>query len=173
MGPGQCLAPGRLPAYRPFLTWIRPDSVEYLLIAFILLVALAPLSHFVPSKRQRKQAQLREAAALQGLFVEFRPLPGTAPDAANEAPVIYYGLRLTPSRGRGRRRGAWLRQGDNWRGLARREAPPAVLQDCPPSVLAASIDEGSCGLYWREDGDASTVSVLRDVLQKWQHQLDA
>ncbi|WP_232059182.1 hypothetical protein [Kineobactrum salinum] len=143
------------------------------MIAFILLVALAPLSHFVPSKRQRRQAQLREAAALAGLFVEFRPLPGSGPDTGNDPPVIYYGLRLAPSPGRGRRRSAWLRQGDNWRGVASREVPPAPLQGCPPPVLAASIDEASCGIYWREDGDTATVAVLRDILQRWQLQLDA
>lgn len=147
--------------------------MEYLLIAFILVVALAPLSHFVPSKRQRQQAQLREAAALQGLFVEFRPLPGAQTAPTGVPPVIYYGLRLVPSRGRGRRRSAWLRESQGWRGLDRRQALPAVLDNFPACILAASVDEGSCGIYWREEGDPATVATLRGMLEDWQRQLQA
>ena len=90
--------------------------MNYLLIAFIILVALAPLTHFLPSKRQRRQAAMREAAALGGLFVEFRSLPGAAGGRAPQAQqdVIYYGRRLAPSKGRGSRRGAWLQRDGEW-----------------------------------------------------------
>ncbi len=50
--------------------------MTYLLIIFVIAVALAPLSHFVPSKRQRQIARMREYAAVHGLFVEFRGVPG-------------------------------------------------------------------------------------------------
>ena len=48
------------------------------LILFVIALALAPLWHFLPSKGQRKAARMREHAAVQGLFVEFRELPGAA-----------------------------------------------------------------------------------------------
>ena len=55
--------------------------MKYLLILFIIALALAPLTHFLPSKRQRKVAGLREYAAVHGLFVEFRKLPGSEREA--------------------------------------------------------------------------------------------
>ena len=42
--------------------------MAYAIIVLILLVALAPLWHFMPTRRQKHQARLREAAALAGLF---------------------------------------------------------------------------------------------------------
>ena len=78
--------------------------MKYLLIVFIIFLALAPLSHFVPSKRQRKIARLREYAAVHGLFVEFRHLPGSSregsPARASGQQIIYYGKRLPPARRR-------------------------------------------------------------------------
>ncbi|WP_116364242.1 hypothetical protein [Parahaliea mediterranea] len=156
--------------------------MTYLIIAFVIAIALAPLSHFVPSKQQRRQARLREAAAVQGLFVEFRDLPrSAAPGAAGvRADSLYYGLRLRPSRGRQRRRGAWLREETGeWRALAdgpghslqARRAVPQALLEMPESVLAASVDEGSCGIYWREAGDLSTVAEIRRLLGDWGAQL--
>ena len=49
--------------------------LTFLLIVFVIALALAPLGHFVPSKRQRAIARMREYAAVHGLFVEFRDLP--------------------------------------------------------------------------------------------------
>ncbi|GAB3272050.1 hypothetical protein [Parahaliea aestuarii] len=147
--------------------------MTYLIIAFVIAVALAPLSHFMPSKQQRKQARLREAAAVQGLFVEFRDLPrNSAPGAgAVRADTLYYGLRLRPSRGRERRRGAWLQEEGQWRPLGETRTVPEELLAMPETVLAASVDEGSCGIYWREAGDLSTVAELRRLLGDWGQQL--
>ncbi|MCB1845393.1 MAG: hypothetical protein KDI09_20665, partial [Halioglobus sp.] len=67
--------------------------LTYLLIAFVLLLAVAPLLHFRPSKRQRALARMREYAVLHGLQVEYRKLPteqrGRRPVTGD---VIYYGL---------------------------------------------------------------------------------
>ncbi len=46
--------------------------LTYFIIIFVVALALAPLSHFLPSKRQRKVAGMREYAAVHGMFVEFR-----------------------------------------------------------------------------------------------------
>lgn len=147
----------------------------YLVIALIVGLALAPLSHFVPSRRQRHQASLRESAALKGLFVEFRRLPqsgaGTAAVAGSN--VIYYGLRLKPSRGKVRRQGVWLRDEQGWRSVGPRLPVPQVLQDMPAAVLAASVDDASCGVYWQEAGDPSTVAQIRENLGDWSEQLQA
>ena len=87
--------------------------MKYLLIFFIVALALAPLTHFLPSKRQRKVAGLREYAAVHGLFVEFRNLPGSEQEAVRartpRGDIIYYGKRLPPPRRGEARRGRWVR----------------------------------------------------------------
>lgn len=149
--------------------------LNYLLIAFIVVVALAPLTHFLPSKRQRRQAAMREAAAVSGLFVEFRSLPGSAAGRVPQAQqdVIYYGRRLAPSKGRGSRRGAWLQRDGAWQsvGPGPRVPIPEPLHAFNAYILAASIDEGSCGVYWQEQGDAATVEEIRTLLLAWAQQI--
>ena len=151
--------------------------MKYLLILFIIAVALAPLSHFLPSKRQRQQARMREAAAVNGLFVEFRSLPGSTtgrqPAAGGSGGVIYYGKRLPSSLRERPRRAAWIRDESGWRGLEAGGRPPAILQELPASVPAASVDEGSCGVYWQEDGGEDEVKVIVSALEAWLAILEA
>lgn len=146
--------------------------MNYLLIFFIIMVALAPLTHFLPSKHQRKQVALRECAALNGLFVEFRSLPGQA--AGNRAApqnVIYYGLRLPASRSRPVRRQAWLQTHNQWRSLGTLAPLPEPLAACPETILASSLEEGSCGIYWQEQGDEGTVAEIARILRVWAQQI--
>jgi hypothetical protein len=37
--------------------------------------------------------------------------------------------------------------------------------------LAASADESSCGVYWRESGGVEAVELIRQVLESWADQL--
>ncbi len=146
--------------------------MEYLIIILVIAIALAPLSHFVPSKRQRAVAGMRETAAIKGLFVEFRQLParsgapGTGTDRANDG-VIYYGKRLPPPRGSGPRRGSWLQGQDGWCSVKGGDKAPEILQRLPPQVLAASVDEGSCGIYWRESGGTEELAIIIDTIGLW------
>lgn len=142
----------------------------------ILLVALAPLWHFMPTKRQKHQAGLREAAAIAGLFVEFRDLP-LAPArlarlAAADRQVLYYGRRLKPSRRDVRPSLAWYREAGSWSCVSARVAPPELVAELPEAVLALGVSEASCGVYWREEGDENTVRDLALLLQAWQAQLE-
>ncbi len=146
--------------------------MTWLIIALVVGLALAPLMHFMPSKAQRHTARLREAAAVQGLFVEFRDPPEKDRAPAGPAP-IYYGKRLPPPRRGAVRRGAWLRDPEEgWRGSPRRTPVPALLQEMPEEVAAASLDEGSCGIYWHERGDESTVTRIRQLLEQWAAAVD-
>ncbi len=140
--------------------------MKYLLILLVLALALAPLTHFVPSKRQRHQAKMREFAAVNGLFVEFRDLPGS-PAGERAEQVIYYGRRLPASRGEPRRRRAWLRDAQGWRGVGHREQPPPASDQFPAQVLALSEDEGSRGVYWREDGEEAELQSIIAALEAW------
>ena len=143
----------------------------YLLIFFVLALALAPLLHVVPSKYQRRVARLREFAALQGLFVEFRAIPEgtlTAAESVGHArgKTIYYGLRI-PATGRvDRRRLAWVNSEEGWRSLPRGGSVPSPLKDLPKVVFAASIDEGSCGIYWQEAGEEAEIVRIIEVLER-------
>ena len=147
-----------------------PD-VKFLLILFIVALALAPLSHFFPSRRQRHQARTRECAAVNGLFVEFRSPPGSAsgrqPPGTDAGRVIYYGKRLPATLAERPRRAAWVRDDHGWRPLERAGPLPVTLQELPPSVSAASIDEDSCGIYWQEDGGEEEVRKIVALLQAW------
>ncbi len=150
--------------------------MTYLLIIFIIALALAPLSHFLPSKRQRKVARLREYAAVHGLFVEFRTLPGAksgrqSPNLAAGGDIIYYGRRLPPRRGEPIVRASWIASGEGWRSLDRRTPVPDLLQQLPAGILAASVDEASCGIYWQESGSDEEVERIRQVLEAWAGQL--
>lgn len=153
------------------------STVKYLLIVFVIFLALAPLSHFVPSKRQRKIARLREYAAVHGLFVEFRPLPGPERALGREQgprlDIIYYGKRLAPARhGQPELSAAWVCYDDGWRGITtgHRSVPP-VLEQLPDGMLAASTDQASCGIYWFEGGDEAAVAQIQAVLEAWSAEL--
>ncbi len=151
----------------------------YLLILFIVALALAPLWHFMPSKRQRKAARMREYAAVQGLFVEFRKLPG-AETVAGLSPsakgmVIYYGKRLPAARDDRVLSGNWVVGNDGWRSVGKRLPIPAEFQQLPEGILGAGVDSSSCGIYWTEaigqQGETSAeeqiVGQIRQVLESW------
>lgn len=145
--------------------------MQYAIILLGLLLALAPLWHFLPSKRQRHQARLREAAALSGLFVEFRDLPLPAEKLqrlpASERQVLYYGYRLPASRKASRKRQAWYREGGEWSSVPPRQTPPALTAELPSVVRAISLSEASLGLFWQEEGDENLVRDMANLLKQW------
>lgn len=151
-------------------------ALSWFIIGVVLLLAMAPLWHFMPTKRQKHQARLREAAAIAGLFVEFRDLP-LAPArlarlATADRQVLYYGRRLKPSRREVRPSLAWYREAGDWTCLSARVMPPDIASELPETVLALRVNEASCGVYWREEGDENTVRDIASLLQAWQAQLE-
>lgn len=146
--------------------------LTYLFIAFVVVVALVPLTHFAPSKGQRRIVHMREMAALSGLFVEFRSLPAAlqrgAPTPRN---LIYYGKRLQPAKGTAVASGQWLREAQQWRSADRRSAVPAALQDLPADVFAASVDAQSCGVYWVESAREEDAREVISAVQRWAQDL--
>lgn len=140
-----------------------------------MVLALAPLWHFMPSKRQRHQASLREVAALNGLFVEFRDLPlpraRLAMMPAAERQVLYYGCRLRPSRVAPTERRTWFRDDNSWVALKGRTPAPELVSKLPESVLALESGRASCGVYWREEGDEAGVLSLAETLSSWRDEL--
>lgn len=151
----------------------------FLLIMFVVALALAPLWHFLPSKSQRRAAQMREYAAVHGLFVEFRKMPGAEtvaglPSGA-KGMVIYYGKRLPPARDDRDLKGNWVVGNDGWRSVGKRLPVPAQFQQLPERILGAGVDPSSCGIYWTESigkqGETpeqeQIVEQIRQVLESW------
>lgn len=121
---------------------------------------------------------MREYAAVHGLFVEFRRLPGSG-EAGDKQPgtprgdIIYYGRRLPPPRGSTARGGHWLHHDQGWRSHGQRLPVPAPLLDLPAGILAASVDDNSCGIYWQEAGEQEEVEQIRRVLEGWSGELSS
>jgi len=146
--------------------------MEYVIILLVVALAIAPLSHFAPSKRQRAVARMREFAAVKGLFVEFRQLPGkTVETGQGRQDIIYYGKRLPPARGEEPLIGSWYQGEDGWRATRGIKKPPEILAQLPPAVLAAGADQGSCGIYWRESGDEEELAAIILVIDQWANSL--
>ena len=147
----------------------------YFFILFVVAVALAPLSYVLPSKRQRKVAGMREYAAVNGMFVEFRDLPdvGGVPlaNAVSGGQVIYYGRRLPNKRTRPIDSGTWVHAPEGWCSLGHRLPVPAQLQALSVDISVASVDQFSCGIYWMESSGQEGVEQIRQVLEGWCDQL--
>lgn len=141
--------------------------MKLLLILFVVALALAPLGHFLPNKRQRKIARLREYATVHGLFVEFRDIPGESPATKRSGNVIYYGKRLPAPVGRAARKGAWVRSNGDWVGVHNHLPGPPQLRELPADILAGSVDSSSCGVYWTESGEEDSVEQIRRALEGW------
>jgi len=141
--------------------------VKFLLILFVVALALAPLGHFLPDKRQRRIARLREYAAVHGLFVEFRDLPGAPVAQPRDGRVIYYGKRVPARVSAALERGAWKRSDGEWTGVNTRRPAPSQLRDLSVEILAGSVDGASCGVYWTESGEEDSVEEIRSALESW------
>ena len=145
--------------------------MKYLLILVVMALAVAPLLHFVPSPKQRRISAMRERAALGGLFVEFRDLPVVGNSAQLPQPpkgsVIYYARRLPPPRGKTERRAIWLKRGEAWQGSQLGAELPAELEDIADIAMAVSLENGSCGVYWQEQGDEEDVERIVAAVGRW------
>ena len=141
--------------------------LNFLLIIMVIAVALAPLTHFLPSKRTRKVARMRESAAILGLFVEFRDLPGAGNQRGATSGVIYYGKRLPNMRAKPIETAAWGRTQGEWRSVGHRLPVPLQVQELSMEIIAASVDQSSCGVYWAESAGEEEVQHIAHILERW------
>lgn len=134
--------------------------MSYLLIIFVIFVALAPLLSMMPSRRQRALADLRQAAASSGLYVKLeREGPGEE--------RVYYGCR----RQRGDNKAApallvqtpdgWQQERGNW---------PAerlqALSALPAGVGLLREDGEGIALTWDEQGTREDVDAIARALRQ-------
>lgn len=142
--------------------------MTYLLIAFVVLLALSPLISMMPSRRQRQIADLRQGAAVTGLFVELRSSPLEPPDSPRQP---FYGCRRRREQQRPRGNTLYRRDGERWVTADLRPWSPArleLLEALPGGVSAVFEEPQSVGVYWDERGERADVEciarVLRDLL---------
>lgn len=154
---------------------------SWLIVLVIVVVALTPLTHFVPSKKQKAIADLRQQAAIEGLFVTYRKLPmfpGKVADAAKdrtalEEGTLYYGVRWLVKASERPAPVTWLRTQEGWKNLQRRDVVlPAALTSLPETVLAFESDSESAGIYWREEGGAEALKGISQALIALRQQPD-
>lgn len=138
--------------------------MSYLLIAFVVLMALSPLISALPSRRQRLIADLRQAAVMAGLYVQLKQSPAEDSDAPVTA---YYGCRRNREDGRAPANVVYRRTEQGWSALQGRwpDAKLDLLSRLPAGVSAACEDFGGVGVYWNEEGERADVEVLADVLK--------
>ena len=145
----------------------------YLLIVLILFLAVVPIFHFRPTRRQRLVTQLRDAALEYGLFVEFRKddifNKCNLSSDADRADIIFYGLRIPRSVEIEfkKKKEAWLRDQECWSCLTENNEFPFFLNCLPSDILAVSHDTGCFGVYWTERGQVKDVEKISLSLANW------
>ncbi|KGE03378.1 hypothetical protein HRUBRA_02064 [Pseudohaliea rubra DSM 19751] len=66
-----------------------------------------------------------------------------------------------------RRPRVWWREADGWRAGDGGGPPPGAVASLPGWVLALSIDEAGCGVYWQEAAGPEAVAAIADALRAW------
>ena len=142
--------------------------MSYALVILLLFIALSPLISAMPSRRQRHIADLRQAAAVSGLYVQLREPPVALPEGVT---WTFYGRRRdwddeqSPAR-------LLLQAGSNGEWLPLEGVGEAVEQPClkalPAGVALLVRDPEGAGVFWNERGEKNDVlaidRVLRDLL---------
>ncbi len=133
--------------------------MSYLLILLVIFIALSPLISMMPSKRQRKLAELRQAAASAGLYVKLEK-------AEEGGQRVFYGCRR--QRGDNAVAAATLAPAEEgWRTTAGSwpDARLAALEPLPSGVLAVREDREGVGVNWDEEGTREDVETIARVLR--------
>jgi hypothetical protein len=142
--------------------------VTYLWIALVVMVALSPLISMRPTRRQRLIADLRQQAAICGVNVQLRALPGS-PEGGELLP--YYG-RL---RQRGDRpvtaNAVYRREGEAWRASAgdTPEQLRVLFAELPMGVSHVCENLQGVGVFWDERGEEADVRRIDEVLKRILH----
>ncbi|MEP5765595.1 MAG: hypothetical protein ABJ308_13440 [Halieaceae bacterium] len=140
--------------------------MSYFWVALLIFAALSPLIAMRPSKRQLRIARLREAAALNGLYVELKSMPTANSPTAH---VAYYACRRQRADGPGTQAGLsmYAREEDGWRAL--RGAWPArnvaLLSQLPASISLVCEDVAGVGVFWDESGSVEDLEPIADTLR--------
>lgn len=137
--------------------------MSWLWIVLIVFVALAPLISLMPTRRQKRLADIRQAAAVAGLQVQLLEPPGPELDKRLSA---CYGLRAQHRQRLGLT-GKFVREGDSWRNLDRRGAPlqRELTAGFPSGVSHLVLRADSVMAFWDEGGEVAEVETMKQALE--------
>ena len=142
------------------------NKLSYLLIAVVLAVALSPLLSMMPSRRQREIADLRQAAAMCGLFVELRDFPG----APRQDPAwAFYGRNREREDSGSPETIECIFADGQWSTRRGHPGAPriALLEKLPVGIPLLISDLNGVGVFWDEQGQPDTVREIDTVLKSW------
>lgn len=152
--------------------------MSYLIILFVVALALAPILALKPSKQQKHLIKLRDRARQLGLQVQVCEMPQTHRQQVRredtESGVVYRLLWRHPL-AKVRQIQFLLLRPETERNTA--PAPVlALLQkylDSLPDIIAA-IEFTNIGVavYWQEQGDVDVVETINNSLQGLRDQLE-
>lgn len=143
------------------------NELKFLLIVFVVMVALSPLLSMMPSRQQRRLAGLREQAAALGLSIQLLDLPTLA---GSEPLQPFYRRQRREQEPRGEDRQMFLRRESRWVLNSRTvsAAQNVRLAQFPASVRGLMIDTDGAGVFWDESGDLQELEAIYDLLARWQ-----
>ena len=140
--------------------------VTYLIIILIIAVAIAPLASALPSKAQRREAQLRSYASSIGLTIKLEPIPDI-PARFRFSPspnLVAYRLRDVSGEDRVQDKLLLLREGEQWIDTLT-ESALKLPNDGLLVGEVAVLNRGVTTVFWNEKGDETDVDRLHQLLR--------
>jgi hypothetical protein len=139
----------------------------YLIIILIIAVAVAPLASALPSKAQRREAQLRAYASSLGLSIKLDPIPDI-PARFRFSPspnLVAYRLRDASSEDRVKDKLLLLRVDGQWIDTSTESAVTLPMDDGPSGMEIAIVNRGVATVFWNEIGGNADVDCLHRLLK--------
>ena len=139
----------------------------YLIIILIIAVAVAPLASALPSKAQRREAQLRSYASSLGLSIKLDPIPDI-PTRFRFSPspnLVAYRLRDASVRDGLKEQLLLLRVEGQWIDISTESPVKLPVDDGPSGAEISSVNRGVATVFWNEIGDKADVDRLHQLLR--------
>jgi len=139
----------------------------YLISILIMAVAVAPLASALPSKAQRREAQLRSYASSLGLSIKLDPIPDI-PARFRFSPspnLVAYRLRDASVRDGLKEQLLLLRVEGQWIDISTESPVKLPVDDGPSGAEIASVNRGVATVFWNERGDKADVDRLHQLLR--------
>ena len=137
--------------------------MTWVLIVFVVMVALSPLLSMRPSRQQRRLAALREQAALAGMVVQLQPLPDI-PDSGLQP---FYSRRRPREDKQPYPSVVYRRAAQGWL-IGYREVPAEVaepLAAMPEGVSHVTASTAGIGVFWDETGSTQDLEQIDSQLR--------
>ena len=138
----------------------------YVLIALGLAVVIAPLISAMPSKAQRRTAEVRDRAKELGLRVTLRPGPAV-PARFRFAPerdlACYQQVHSQGKSALGEQRAYVLADG-HWQPTQGASATPAWLSVLPPGAPLVEVSDRYISIFWDETEGLEGLESIRRAI---------